>query len=97
MINSKRNKKEGYTVFGLKNSVDVSGKLNNDFIINFKRDVDEMGNVETETGKVFEIKFNKDRKEYTIYIYIIKLIILFFFILVKIIFFLLEKYFYLKY
>ena len=35
MINSKRNKKDGYTVFGLKNSVDISGKLNNDFIINF--------------------------------------------------------------
>ena len=67
MINSKRNKKDGYTVFGLKNSVDVSGKLNNDFIINFKRDVDEIGNVETETGKVFEIKFNKERKEYTLY------------------------------
>lgn len=67
MINSKRNKKDGYTVFGLKNSVDISGKLNNDFIINFKRDVDEIGNVETETGKVFEIKFNKDKKEYTLY------------------------------
>ena len=67
MINSKRNKKDGYTVFGLKNSVDISGKLNNDFIINFKRDVDEIGNVETETGKVFEIKFNKERKEYTLY------------------------------
>ena len=67
MINSKRNKKDGYTVFGLKNSIDASGKLNNDFIINFKRDVDEIGNVETETGKVFEIKFNKERKEYTLY------------------------------
>ena len=67
MLNSKRNKKDGYTVFGLKNSVDISGQLNNDFIINFKRDVEEIGNVETETGKVFEIKFNKERKEYTLY------------------------------
>ena len=67
MLNSKRNKKDGYTVFGLKNSVDISGQLNNDFIINFKRDLDEIGNVETETGKVFEIKFNKERKEYTLY------------------------------
>ena len=67
MINSKRNKNDGYTVFGLKNSVDILGKLNNDFIINFKRDIDEIGNVETETGKVFEIKFNKKKKEYTLY------------------------------
>ena len=27
MINSKRNKKDGDTVFGLKNSIDASGKL----------------------------------------------------------------------
>ena len=67
MVNSKRNKKDGYTVFGLKNSVDISGKLNNDFIINFKKDKDEVGNIETQTGKVFEIKFNKDKKEYTLY------------------------------
>ena len=67
MVNSKRNKKDGYAVFGLNNSVDISGKLNNDFIINFKKDKDEIGNIETETGKVFEIKFNKDKKEYTLY------------------------------
>lgn len=67
MINSKRNKKDGYTIFGLKNSVDISGQLNNDFIINFKRDEGEIGNIETETGKVFEIIFNKERKEYTLY------------------------------
>ena len=67
MINSKRNKKDGYTVFGLKNTLDITGKLNNDFIINFKKDEDEMGNVETQTGKVFEIIFNKESKEYTLY------------------------------
>ena len=67
MINSKRNKKDGYTIFGLKNSVDISGQLNNDFIINFKRDEGVIGNIETETGKVFEIIFNKERKEYTLY------------------------------
>ena len=67
MINSKRNKKDGYTAFGLNNSVDIYGKLNNDFIINFKRDKDEIGNVDTDSGKVFEIKFNKERKEYTHY------------------------------
>ncbi len=67
MRNSKRNKKDGYTVFGLRNTVDISGQLNNDFIINFKREIDEIGNVETETGKVFEIIFHKESKEYTLY------------------------------
>ena len=67
MINSKRNKQDGYTVFGLTNSVDISGNLNSDFIINFKRDKDQIGNIDTESGKVFEIKFNKRKKEYTLY------------------------------
>ena len=67
MIGSKRNKKDGFTVFGLKNSVDHSGQLNNDFIINFNKSYDEIGNIETETGKVFEIIFNKSKKEYTLY------------------------------
>jgi hypothetical protein len=67
MINSKRNKKDGYTMFGLNNSLDISGQLNNDFIINFKKDMEDIGNVETETGRVFEIKFNKEKKEYTLY------------------------------
>jgi hypothetical protein len=67
MINSKRNKQDGYTVFGLTNSVDISGNLNSDFIINFKRDKEQIGNIETESGKVFEIKFNKKKKEYTLF------------------------------
>ena len=67
MVNSKRNKKDGFTVFGLKNSVDFSGKLNNDFIINFNREKEEIVNIDTDSGKVFEIKFNKKKKEYTLY------------------------------
>jgi len=67
MIGSKRKKKDGFTVFGLKNTVDHSGQLNNDFIINFNKSFDEIGNIETETGKVFEIIFNKSKKEYTLY------------------------------
>jgi len=67
MIGSKRKKKDGFTVFGLKNSVDHSGQLNNDFIINFNKSYDEIGNIETESGKVFEIIFNKSKKEYTLY------------------------------
>ena len=42
MVSSKRNKKDGYTVFGLNNSVDISGQLNSDFVINFKKDTDEI-------------------------------------------------------
>jgi hypothetical protein len=67
MIGSKRNKKDGFTVFGIKNTVDHSGHLNNDFIINFNKSYDEIGNIETESGKVFEIVFNDKKKEYTLY------------------------------
>ena len=67
MINSKRNKQDGYTVFGLTNSVDISGNLNSDFIINFNKDKEQIGNIDTESGKVFEIKFNKKKKEYTLF------------------------------
>lgn len=67
MINSKRNKKDGFTVFGLKNSVDASGQLNNDFIINFNKSSEDYENMDTESGKVFEIIFNKKSKEYSLY------------------------------
>ena len=67
MVGSKRKKKDGFTVFGLKNSVDHSGHLNNDFIINFNKSFDEIGNFETESGKVFEIIFNKKNKEYSLF------------------------------
>ena len=67
MIGSKRNKQDGFTVFGIKNTVDHSGHLNNDFIINFNKSYDEIGSIETESGKVFEIVFNKKKKEYTLY------------------------------
>ena len=67
LINSKRNKKDGMTFFGLKNSKDVSGKLNNDFIINFNKTVEDIGNVDTESGKVFQIIFNKKTKEYSLF------------------------------
>ena len=62
MLNSKINKKGGYASFGLKKSVDISWKLNNDFIINFKKDAEGKGNLEAKTGKVIEIKFNKEKK-----------------------------------
>jgi len=67
LVNSKRNKKDGYTVFGLKNSVDIYGNLTSDFIINFQNYKEEEGYKDINAGKVFEIKFNKDKKEYTLY------------------------------
>jgi len=69
MVNSKRNKKDGFTVFGLKNSVDISGQLNNDFIINFNKTSEDYDNLnaDTESGKVFQIIFNKKSKEYVLY------------------------------
>ena len=67
MINGKRNKKDGFTVFGLKKTKDCSGQFNNDFLINFNKNFEEIGEIETESGKVFEIIFNKKNKEYTLY------------------------------
>ena len=69
MANSKRNKKDGITIFGLKNSVDISGQLNNDFIINFNKQSEDYENMnaDTESGKVFQIIFNKKSKDYILY------------------------------
>ena len=69
LINSKRNKKDGFTFFGLRNSKDISGNFNNDFIINFNKSMNDYEDVEcdNETGKVFEIIFNKKSKEYTLF------------------------------
>ena len=67
MLNSKRNKKDGFTFFGLKNTKDISGQLINDFIINFEKSEDEIGNIDTESGKVFEIIFNKKIQGYILY------------------------------
>ena len=61
MLNSKRNKKDGFTIFGLRNTKDI------DFILNFDKPIDEVGNMEAISGKVFEIVFNKKTKEYTLY------------------------------
>ena len=73
MINSKRNKKDGITVFGFKNSVDISGQFNNDFIINFNKPPEDYDNMDMdmdmdkESGKVFQIMFNKKSKDYILY------------------------------
>ena len=66
MINSKKNKKDGFTIFGLRNTKDIP-ELNIDFIINFDKPTEEFGNIEALSGKVFEIIFNKKTKEYTLF------------------------------
>ena len=66
MINSKTNKKDGFTIFGLRNSKDIP-ELNIDFIINFDKPTEEFGNIEALSWKVFEIIFNKKTKEYTLF------------------------------
>ena len=67
IINGKRNKKDGIAFFGLNNSKDISGQLNNDFLINFGNDSQEIGNIDTETGRVFQIIFSKKNQEYSLY------------------------------
>ena len=67
MLNGKRNKKDGFTFFGINNSKDISGQFNNDFLINFDKESNEIGNIGTETGKVFEIIFNKKKQGYTLF------------------------------
>ena len=66
MINRKKKKKDGFTIFGLRNSKDIP-ELNIDFIINFDKPTEEFGNIEALSGKVFEIIFNKKTKEYTLF------------------------------
>lgn len=65
MLNGKRNKKDGFTIFGLKNNKDE--QINSDFLINFDKEINEMGNIQNLSGKVFEIFFNKKTKEYSLY------------------------------
>lgn len=69
LINSKRSKKDGFTFFGLKNTKDISGQFLNDFVINFNKPMEQFNSVENgnETGKVFEIIFNKKNKEYSLF------------------------------
>ena len=61
MLNSKRNKKDGFTIFGLRNTKDI------DFIVNFDKPIDEVRNMDVISGKVFEIVFSKKLKEYSLF------------------------------
>jgi len=64
--NSLRKEKDDHVFFGLKNKSNYAGILYNDFIINFFWHQDDAEVIETNTGRVFEIYYNKKTKDYTL-------------------------------
>ena len=97
MLNGKRNKKDGFSVFGLKNTKDRSGQLINDFLLILTKvwkKLEKMKQNQEKFSKLFLIR----KIKHILYIlsihfciYIIKLIIMYIFTHKKIIFFLLVK------
>ena len=64
--NSLRKEKDEHVFFGLKNKSNFAGALYNDLIINFFWHQDDVDMIETNTGRVFEIYYNKKTKNYTL-------------------------------
>ena len=70
MINGLRNKKDSQTFFGLNDSVDYKGTFYNDFVINYIMENDNdnlMKKKKFSTGRVFNISFHKNTKDYNLY------------------------------
>ena len=70
MKNGLRKKNNELTFFGLKNCTDYTGTYYNDFVINFPhsvKDDENYANIDTSTGRVFEICYQKRAKEYVLY------------------------------
>ena len=67
--NSLRKKADNIVFFGLKECMDYKGNSFNDYIINYKSKYDEMGDevMNSNTGRIFKIYFNKKLKEYMLY------------------------------
>ena len=67
--NSLRKKTDNIVFFGLKECMDYKGNSFNDYIINYKSKYDEMGDevMNSNTGRIFKIYFNKKLKEYMLY------------------------------
>ena len=67
--NSLRKKTDNIVFFGLKECMDYKGNSFNDCIINYKSKYDEMGDevMNSNTGRIFKIYFNKKLKEYMLY------------------------------
>ena len=64
--NSLRKEKDEHVFFGLKNKPNFAGALYNDLIINFFWHQDDVDMIEKNTGRVFEIYYNKKTKDYTL-------------------------------
>ena len=64
--NSLRKDKDDHVFFGLKNKTNYAGVMYNDFIINYFWHQEDGDIIETNTGRVFEIYYNKKSKDYTL-------------------------------
>ena len=64
--NSLRKEKDDHVFFGLKNKSNYAGVMYNDLIINFFWHQEDIDIIETNTGRVFEIFYNKKSKDYTL-------------------------------
>ena len=64
--NSLRKEKDDHVFFGLKNKSNYAGIMYNDIIINFFWHQEDTEIIETNTGRVFEIYYNKISKDYTL-------------------------------
>ena len=62
--NSLRKEKDDHVYFGIKNITNKSGEPYNDLLINFLYQQEDSDLVETNTGTVFEIFYNKSLREY---------------------------------
>ena len=65
MINGLREKNDGLTFFGLKNTTDYRGIYYNDFVINYQLENNEKKKNSTE--RVFNISFQKKTKDFSLY------------------------------
>ena len=62
-----RKKNDDFVYFGLKKTKDYKGDLYNDFIINFNYQQENNDTIGSNTGRVFEIYYNKKIKDYVLY------------------------------
>ena len=64
--NSLRKEKDDHVYFGIKNKMNYAGAFYNDLIINYFCHPEDVEMIETNTGRVFEIYYNKKTKDYTL-------------------------------
>jgi len=67
LINSMRKMKDDHVFFGIKCKSNANCCFNyNDIIINYLYQIEEEDAIETETGRIFEIFYNKTSKDYSL-------------------------------